>query len=147
MLIKANPTLCCNTPGAASSAADFLRSAHATDPAASNFDRPSTPQTWPRSTRNFAKTRFRRFPSIQFLLEFFFCFGKIFGLDTCVSPFYFRLQKIKCWESSETRFGKVSRRSEPSSRGKRPFKVSKKSTPKISNGRKIARMVPILTIF
>ena len=31
---------------------------------------------------------------------------------------------MKRWESSETRFGKVSRRSEPCSRGKRPFKVS-----------------------
>ena len=30
------------------------------------------------------------------------------------------------WESSETRFRKVSRRSEPCSRGKRPFEVSKK---------------------
>ena len=35
----------------------------------------------------------------------------------------FRRRKMKCWESSETRFGKVSGRSEPSSRGKRPFKV------------------------
>ena len=39
---------------------------------------------------------------------------------------FFRRQKIKCWESSETRFPKVSRRSERSSRGKRSFKVSKK---------------------
>ena len=31
---------------------------------------------------------------------------------------------MKCWESSETRFPKVSRRSEPSSGGKRPFKIS-----------------------
>ena len=38
-------------------------------------------------------------------------------------------RKIKCWGSSETRFGKVSRRSEPSSRGKRPFKVSKNFDP------------------
>ena len=37
--------------------------------------------------------------------------------------FFFRRQKMKCRESSETRFGQVSRRSEPSSRGKRPFKV------------------------
>ena len=37
--------------------------------------------------------------------------------------FGFRRRKIKCRESSETRFGQVSRRSEPSSRGKRPFKV------------------------
>ena len=34
-----------------------------------------------------------------------------------------RCRKIKCRESSETRFGKVSRRSEPSSRGKRPFEI------------------------
>ena len=32
---------------------------------------------------------------------------------------------MKRWESSETRFGRVSRRSEPCSRGKRPFEVSK----------------------
>ena len=56
-------------------------------------------------------------------------------------------QRIKCWESSETCVGKVSRRSEPSSRGKRPFKVSKKLIPKISNGRKIARIAPILSNF
>ena len=36
---------------------------------------------------------------------------------------FFRCRKMKRWESSETRFGQVSRRSEPSSRGKRPFKV------------------------
>ena len=35
----------------------------------------------------------------------------------------FGCQKIKCRESSETRFGKISRRSQPSSRDKRPFKV------------------------
>ena len=34
---------------------------------------------------------------------------------------FFWLRKMKRRESSETRFGKVSRRSEPSSRGKRPF--------------------------
>ena len=33
-------------------------------------------------------------------------------------------RKMKCGESSETRFGKVWSRSEPSLRGKRPFKVS-----------------------
>ena len=42
---------------------------------------------------------------------------------------FFRCRKMKRWESSETRFGQVSRRSEPSSRGKRPFKVSKKFDP------------------
>ena len=36
-------------------------------------------------------------------------------------------RKMKSCKSSETRFAKVSRRSEPCSRGKRPFKVSKKS--------------------
>ena len=40
--------------------------------------------------------------------------------------FFFRRRKMKCSKSSETRFPKVSRRSEPSSRGKRPFEVSKK---------------------
>ena len=35
-------------------------------------------------------------------------------------------RKVNCQEWSETRFGKVSHRSEPSSRGKRPFKVSQK---------------------
>ena len=34
---------------------------------------------------------------------------------------FFRRRKMKCRESSETRFPKVSRRSEPCSRGKRPF--------------------------
>ena len=33
---------------------------------------------------------------------------------------------MKCRESSETRFGEVSRRLEPCSRAKRTFKVSKK---------------------
>ena len=33
---------------------------------------------------------------------------------------------MKRWESSETRFGQGSRRSEPCSGGKRPFEVSKK---------------------
>ena len=41
-----------------------------------------------------------------------------------ISPknFFWR-RKIFCWESSETRFGKFSCRSEPSSRRKRPSKV------------------------
>ena len=43
--------------------------------------------------------------------------------------FWSQGRKMKCWGSSETRFGKVSRRSEPSSRVKRPFKVSKKIEP------------------
>ena len=39
----------------------------------------------------------------------------------------FRRRKMKRRESSETRFGKVSCQSEPCSRGKRPFEVSKKN--------------------
>ena len=35
----------------------------------------------------------------------------------------FRRRKMKCWESSETHFPKVWGRTEPYSRGKRPFKV------------------------
>ena len=38
-----------------------------------------------------------------------------------------RCQKMKCVESSETRFGKVSGRTEPRLRGKQPFKVCKKN--------------------
>ena len=38
----------------------------------------------------------------------------------------FRRRKMKCWESSETRFPKVWGRTEPSSRGKRPAKVLQK---------------------
>ena len=38
----------------------------------------------------------------------------------------FRRRKMKCWESSETRFPKVWGRTEPSSRGKRPDKVLQK---------------------
>ena len=37
-----------------------------------------------------------------------------------------RRRKMKCWESSETRFPKVWGRTEPSSRGKRPVKVLQK---------------------
>ena len=36
-------------------------------------------------------------------------------------------RKLKCWGSSETRFGRVSCRSEPCLRGKRPFKVPEKN--------------------
>ena len=46
---------------------------------------------------------------------------KFFGKKS--SKTFFRCRKMKRWESSETRFGQVSRRSEPSSGGKRPFKV------------------------
>ena len=38
-------------------------------------------------------------------------------------PFFFRRRKMKCRESSETRFPKVWGRTEPSSGGKRPVKV------------------------
>ena len=38
--------------------------------------------------------------------------------------FFFRRQKMKCQESSETRFPKVWGRTEPSSGGKRPFENS-----------------------
>ena len=37
----------------------------------------------------------------------------------------FQSQKMKCWGSSETRFGQVSGQSEPSSEGKQTFKVCK----------------------
>ena len=39
------------------------------------------------------------------------------------SKLFFRCRKMKRWESSETRFPKVWGRTEPSSGGKRPFKV------------------------
>ena len=39
--------------------------------------------------------------------------------------FGFQGRKMKCWGSSETHFDQVSRRSELSSGGKRPFKVRK----------------------
>ena len=54
------------------------------------------------------------------------CMGQVWR-ENCAklfAYFFFRRQKMKRWESSETRFGQVSRRSEPSSRGKWPFKVS-----------------------
>ena len=38
--------------------------------------------------------------------------------------FVFRRRKMKCWGSSETRFQKIWGRTEPSSGGKQPFKVS-----------------------
>ena len=40
-----------------------------------------------------------------------------------IVQFFFRCRKMKRWESSETRFPKVWGRTEPSSGGKRPFKV------------------------
>ena len=54
--------------------------------------------------------------------------GAIFEGETAIQSsaffFGFRRRKMKCRESSETRFPKVSRRSDPSLRGKGPFKVS-----------------------
>ena len=47
-------------------------------------------------------------------------------------------RKIKCRESSETRFGKVSRRSEPSSRGKRPIEKTKKRANERTRCRKLS---------
>ena len=48
--------------------------------------------------------------------------NKIF--DPKISPNnFFRRRNMKRWESPETRFGKVSSRSEPYLRGKRPIKV------------------------
>ena len=44
-----------------------------------------------------------------------------------LSKKFFQRRKMKCCKSSETRFAKVSRRSEPCSGGKRPFEVSKKN--------------------
>ena len=41
--------------------------------------------------------------------------------------FFVFSRKLKCWGSSETRFGRVSCRSEPCLRGKRPFKVPEKN--------------------
>ena len=39
----------------------------------------------------------------------------------------FEGRKMKCWDSSETRFGKVSGRTEPCLRGKRPFEAYEKN--------------------
>ena len=44
-------------------------------------------------------------------------------LSKIFANFFFRRRKMKCRESSETRFPKVWGRTEPSSRGKRPVKV------------------------
>ena len=45
-----------------------------------------------------------------------------FRAKKSLTKFFWR-QKMKCRESSETRFGKFSRRSEPCLKGKRPFEV------------------------
>ena len=49
---------------------------------------------------------------------------KIF--EKTLSEIFCRRRKMKSCKSSETRFAKVSRRSEPCSGGKRPFEISKK---------------------
>ena len=49
------------------------------------------------------------------------CLMKI--LSKIFAKFFFRRRKMKCRESSETRFPKVWGRTEPSSGGKRPVKV------------------------
>ena len=56
----------------------------------------------------------------------FIDFTPIFFLKNKSPKHVCRRPKMKCRESSETRFGKVSRQSEPCSRGKRPFEISKK---------------------
>ena len=48
-----------------------------------NFERPFTPRGWLRSASNFAKTRFRRFPTFHFSTSGNFSdafFSKIFGV-------------------------------------------------------------------
>ena len=81
-----------------------------------NFERPFTPWGWLCSASNFAKTRFRRSPT--------------FHLSTSKNifrpKFLLRRRKKKSRESSETRFPKVGGWTEPSSGGKRPFKVLQK---------------------
>ena len=63
---------------------------------------------------------------------------------------FFRRRKIESCKSSETRFPEVSCRSEPSSRGERTFEVRIFMveyvffSSKTSNGRKIARIAPII---
>ena len=54
-----------------------------------------------------------------------------------------RCQKMKCGESSETRFGKVSGRTEPCFRGKRPFKVCKQNR-KLRNPSFVGRYWPLI---
>ena len=98
-----------------------------------NFERPFTPRTWPVQPPNFAKTRFRRFPTFHFSTSEKQKKQLIFSIEKSKFRFVWR-RKMKRWESSEKRFGKVSRQSEPSSRGKRPFEVStKNSKPPVSN--------------
>ena len=51
--------------------------------------------------------------------------AKKFRTNFFVDFFFFRRRKMKCRGSSETRFPKVSGQTEPSSGGKRTFKVCK----------------------
>ena len=90
-----------------------------------NFGRPFTPQGWLQSASNFAKTRFRWFPTFHFSTP-----KKISTTNLLRKNFdqtNFRRRKMKRRESSETRFPKVWGRMEPSSGGKRPFKILQKS--------------------
>ena len=57
-------------------------------------------------------------PSKHLLIDFT---PNLFTIN--ITYFFFRRRKMKCCKSSETRFPKVSRRSEPSSGGKRPFEI------------------------
>ena len=118
-----------------------------------NFERPFTPRGWLRSASNFVKTRFGRSPTFHFstaktskkingfrverwnvgdrlkriLTKFHADRSYRRGLthrSKFAKIWHFRLRKIKCRGSSETRFGQVWRRSELCLRGKWPFKVS-----------------------
>ena len=52
------------------------------------------------------------------------CWKNKFNPETCLPILFFRRRKMKCSKSSETRFPKVSCRSELCSRGQRPFEFS-----------------------
>ena len=67
----------------------------------------------------------------QQLLTVFNCYRAINGYSILESRprKNFEARKIEFAKSPEARFPKVSRRSEPSSRGKRPLKVSQKFDP------------------
>ena len=58
------------------------------------------------------------------------CEKRNFLLENFATKFFWR-RKIKFRESSETRFRKFSRRSEPSLRRKRPFEVPKRRRPRV----------------
>ena len=114
-----------------------------------NFERPFTPRGWLRLARNFAKTHaFQMIPYVSFPRQKQIFLKPLNGrlpledgsdrpetLGKRVSVgsrhfifrrrknFSFQRQNVKCRGSPETRFGQVSGQSEPSSWGKRPFKV------------------------